>query len=73
MSLPTQGQLGKYSKKFNCAMLPFMFANKVDAIDMSGAGDTFDGAFVAAYLAGRPVDECLRFANAAVSVSLPAP
>ena len=23
MSLPTQGQLGKYSKKFNCVMLPF--------------------------------------------------
>ena len=25
MSLPTQGQLGKYSKKFNCVMLPFIF------------------------------------------------
>ena len=25
MSLPTQGQLGKYSKKFNCVMLPFPF------------------------------------------------
>jgi len=24
MSLPTQGQLGKYSKKFNCVMLPFL-------------------------------------------------
>jgi tripartite ATP-independent transporter DctP family solute receptor len=27
MSLPTQGQLGKYSKKFNCVMLPFIFNN----------------------------------------------
>jgi len=27
MSLPTQGQLGKYSKKFNCVMLPFMYDN----------------------------------------------
>jgi TRAP-type C4-dicarboxylate transport system substrate-binding protein len=27
MSLPTQGQLGKYSKKFNCVMLPFMYNN----------------------------------------------
>jgi len=27
MSLPTQGQLGVYSKKFNCVMLPFAFAN----------------------------------------------
>ncbi len=25
MSLPTQGQLGKYSKKFNCVMLPFVY------------------------------------------------
>ena len=25
MSLPTQGQLGKYSKKFNCVMLPFLY------------------------------------------------
>ena len=42
---------------------------KVDAIDMSGAGDTFDGAFVAGYLAGRPVDECMRFANAAAAIT----
>ena len=27
MSLPTQGQLGKYSKRMNCVMLPFVFAN----------------------------------------------
>jgi len=25
MSLPSHGQLGKYSKKFNCVMLPFVF------------------------------------------------
>jgi TRAP-type transport system periplasmic protein len=25
MSLPSQGQLGKYSKRFNCVMLPFAF------------------------------------------------
>ena len=40
---------------------------KVDSIDMSGAGDTFDGAFAAAYLARRPVLECMRFANAAAA------
>jgi TRAP-type transport system periplasmic protein len=27
MSLPSHGQLGKYSKKFNCVMLPFIFKN----------------------------------------------
>ena len=31
MSLPTQGQLGKYSKKFNCVMLPFVFENYAQA------------------------------------------
>jgi len=43
--------------------------NKVDAIDMSGAGDTFDGAFVARYLAGQPLDACVRFANAAAAIT----
>jgi 2-dehydro-3-deoxygluconokinase len=42
---------------------------KVDSIDMSGAGDTFDGAFAAAYLEGRPVTECMRFANAAAAIT----
>jgi 2-dehydro-3-deoxygluconokinase len=40
-----------------------------DAVDMSGAGDTFDGAFVAGYLAGRPLPECMRFANAAAAIT----
>lgn len=31
MSLPTQGQLGKYSKKFNCVMLPFAYDNYAHA------------------------------------------
>jgi len=31
MSLPTQGQLGKYSKKFNCALLPFIFKSYAHA------------------------------------------
>ena len=44
-------------------------SNKVNSIDMSGAGDTFDGAFVARYLAGRPLDACVRFANAAAAIT----
>jgi len=43
--------------------------NKVDVIDTSGAGDTFGGAFVARYLAGRPLDACVRFANAAAAIT----
>lgn len=42
---------------------------QVDSVDMSGAGDTFDGAFVVRYLSGRPLDECTRFANAAAALT----
>ena len=50
MSLPTQGQLGKYSKKFNCVMLPFVFndsaqADKVlDAVFLKWAAPDLDKA-----------------------------
>ena len=40
MSLPTQGQLGKYSKKFNCVMLPFVFN------DYAQADKVLDGVFL---------------------------
>ncbi len=40
MSLPTQGQLGKYSKKFNCVMLPFMYENYAQA------DKVLDGPFI---------------------------
>jgi tripartite ATP-independent transporter DctP family solute receptor len=40
MSLPTQGQLGKYSKKFNCVMLPFVFN------DYAQADKVLDGKFI---------------------------
>jgi len=40
MSLPTQGQLGKYSKKFNCVMLPFMYDN------YAHADRVLDGKFI---------------------------
>lgn len=37
---------------------------KVDCVDSNGAGDTFHGAFLAAYLDGQSVSECARFASA---------
>jgi len=40
MSLPTQGQLGKYSKKFNCVMLPFMYTS------YAHADKVLDGPFI---------------------------
>lgn len=42
---------------------------RVPSIDMSGAGDTFDGAFVVGHLSGWPLDQCMRFANAAAALT----
>lgn len=42
---------------------------RVDSVDMSGAGDTFDAAFVVAHLSGRPLEKCVHFANAAAALT----
>ena len=42
---------------------------KVDTIDQTGAGDTFDGAFCARYLKGATAMEAARYANAAAALS----
>lgn len=41
----------------------------VDAIDATGAGDTFDGAFLAELIAGRDPFDAARYANAAAALS----
>lgn len=40
-------------------------AFSVEPVDMTGAGDTFDGAFVVNWLRGMGLNDCVRFANAA--------
>ncbi len=42
---------------------------KVDTVDQSGAGDTFDGAFCAQYLKGYGIFESAEYANAAAALS----
>lgn len=37
---------------------------KVEAVDPTGAGDCFDGGFVAGFLQGMPLEETARLANA---------
>jgi sugar/nucleoside kinase (ribokinase family) len=37
---------------------------KVQEVDATGAGDSFGGGFVVEYLKGKPLNECLKFANA---------
>ena len=40
-------------------------AYPVQSVSTTGAGDTFDGAFIAAWLRGQPLARCLRIANVA--------
>jgi sugar/nucleoside kinase (ribokinase family) len=44
-------------------------ARSIDAVDTTGAGDSFDAGFLAARLDGRPVDDALAFAVACGSLS----
>ena len=43
---------------------------KVDAVDTTGAGDTFNGAFAVALAEGMSIPEGLKFANRAASLSV---
>ena len=44
-------------------------ARKATVVDTTGAGDTFNGAFAYALSNNYPLDEALRFANVAASLS----
>jgi len=45
-------------------------AFRVDAVDSTGAGDCFNGAFLTALFEGRQLADCLRFACAAASFAV---
>lgn len=45
-------------------------AKKVQAVDTTGAGDTFTGALMTELCAGRPMREALRFATAAAAITV---
>lgn len=43
---------------------------RAKVIDTTGAGDSFNGGFLHAFLRGMPLEECARFGNAAGAVSV---
>ncbi|QQZ11326.1 ribokinase [Heyndrickxia vini] len=43
---------------------------KVEAVDTTGAGDTFNAAFAVALAEGQSMEDCVRFANRAASLSV---
>ena len=48
-------------------------AYPVKAVDTTGAGDVFHGAFLARYLEGYSVPDCIRFASAASAMKCTVP
>lgn len=66
--LITLGSKGVYySKKGQGEIIPGF---RVDAVDTTAAGDTFNGAFVTALLEGKSAKDAIRFAHAAAAISV---
>ena len=67
----TLGEHGAFwSEGGSHGMVP---ACKVKAVDTVAAGDTFNGAFAVALTEGRPVEDAVRFAVKAASISVTRP
>ena len=66
--LITLGSKGVYySEKGKGEIIPGF---RVDAVDTTAAGDTFNGAFVTALLEGKSAKDAIRFAHAAAAISV---
>ncbi|MDR0267129.1 ribokinase [Paenibacillus sp.] len=64
----TEGSKGvRYFDGLNEVLVP---SYKVEAVDTTGAGDTFNAAFAVALAEGKPLFESVRFANRAASLSV---
>ncbi|HEY9576697.1 MAG TPA: ribokinase [Pseudobacillus sp.] len=64
----TEGKRGvRYFNGKNEVLVP---AYPVEAVDTTGAGDTFNAAFAVALAEGKEIEESLRFANRAASLSV---
>lgn len=63
VTLGSEGALAVHEGREVCVA-----GHRVDAVDSSGAGDSFVGALAASFLRGAEVGASLRFANAAASI-----
>lgn len=64
----TMGKAGAFV--MNKQRHEFIESIKVDALDTTGAGDAFNGAFVTAIVEGKDIFEAARFANATGALSV---
>lgn len=64
----TEGKLGSgyYSRETNI----FKEAYKVNAIDTTGAGDSFTAGFIKGVLSNYKIGKCLEFGNACASIAI---
>lgn len=66
--LVTEGKNGvRYYDGINEIVIP---AYSVEAVDTTGAGDTFNAAFAVAVAEGKSMEDSIRFANRAASLSV---
>ena len=73
----TRGRHGVFCAEFDADKKPIFKANiatmRVDAVDTTGAGDSFNGALCTALAEGRTLVDACRFATVAASLSVTRP
>ena len=62
------GAIARVSKESFAAVPPI-----VEVVDHVGAGDSFDAGFIHQFIRGAKVEDCLKFANIAGSLSVTRP
>jgi sugar/nucleoside kinase (ribokinase family) len=69
----TDGERGAYVRQAGDPVLRHIPAHKVRAVDTTGAGDCFHGAYAFALAQGKPPVECALYATAAAAISVTGP
>jgi sugar/nucleoside kinase (ribokinase family) len=69
----TDGERGSYVRQAGDAVLWHVPAYKVKAVDTTGAGDCFHGAYAFALIQGKQPVACAAYATAAAAISVTGP